>query len=553
METSHRWRRHTYPVQSSKTEPCKSPPPKENLTSIQVPAKIHALKEAEKLQNHGRTIVVCLDGTGDKFDKDNSNIVHLVSCLKKDDKYQNTYYQAGIGTYSDHGLSTGFAATLDMAVGSLLGLHVRDAYNFLMHTYKEGDKICIFGFSRGAYTARCLAGMVHKVGLLPTRNVAQIPFAYDIYKDDSPQGREDSEQFKKTFCTNVSIYLLGLFDSVASVGFIPRELPFSTTATAKCHFVRHAMALDERRAKFKLCRFEGDDFVTPEQSQLSSTPTLAESVRSEQANGSALKPEALNGGPVKPHMMNGNMQSEMKASEAAHERYHKPRKTLKTDLLEVWFAGCHADVGGGAVLNEERHRLSNIPLRWMIRQCFECDTGIIFNTKILAEMGLDVHTLWPRYSKLEEPVLGPSPSLLEHYALGLPPKTRRSSLLTPIRSPTKRRGFFDLTIPDDHASQASTEWVPEQIEDYFDSLQPMNDQLLVKMAWWLAEFWPVTYHIFNPSTNIWDARIGMNMAMARPVMGSDPTLHWTARHRMLNMPYKHKAIMEKDAVWQVTV
>jgi len=368
-EVPYRWRRHTYPVQSSNTQPCKSPPPKEALTSIQVPAKIQALKESEKLQNHGRTIVVCLDGTGDKFDHDNSNIVHLVSCLKKDDKNQNTYYQAGIGTYGDHGLSTGIAATLDMAVGSLLGLHIRDAYNFLMHAYKEGDKICIFGFSRGTYTARCLAGMVHTVGLLPTRNVAQIPFAYDIYKDDSPQGREDGVSFKKTFCTNVSIHFLGLFDSVASVGFIPRELPFTTTATAKCHYIRHAMALDERRAKFKLCRFEGDNFVAPEQSQLlSTTTTLAESQGVEHVNGFAngtsfYKREALNGGAVTPGMMNEQTQPEMKAPRVAHERHHKSRKHLTTDLLEVWFAGCHCDVGGGAVRNEERHRLANIPLR----------------------------------------------------------------------------------------------------------------------------------------------------------------------------------------------
>ncbi|KEF55740.1 uncharacterized protein A1O9_08490 [Exophiala aquamarina CBS 119918] len=326
METSHRWRRHTYPAQSSETEPCTSPPAKEGLTSVQLPAKIPALKDAEKLQNHGPTIVVCLDGTRDKFDGDNSNIVHLVSCLKKDDKYQNTYYQAGIG-----------------------------------------DEICISGFSRGAYTARCLARMVHKVGLLPKRNVAQIPFAYDFYKDDSPKGREDSAQVKKTFCTNVSIYFLGLFDSVASVGFIPRELPFSTTARAKCHYVRHAMALDERRAKFKLCRFEGADFVSPEDLRGSTTSTLTERLRPEQANGSAHKHEALNGGPVKPHMMKGNIQAGMKASELAHGRHHKPQRPAKTDLLEVWFANCHCDVGGGAVRNEERHRLSNIPLRWMIR------------------------------------------------------------------------------------------------------------------------------------------------------------------------------------------
>jgi uncharacterized protein (DUF2235 family) len=61
-----------------------------------------------------------------------------------------------------------------MAVGSGLGIHIKDAYRFLMETYHEGDKICLFGFSRGAYTVRCLTGMLHKVGLLPANNSDQV-------------------------------------------------------------------------------------------------------------------------------------------------------------------------------------------------------------------------------------------------------------------------------------------------------------------------------------------------------------------------------------------
>lgn len=126
----------------------------------QLPRYIRAVQDGAKYFPTGRTIVICLDGTGDKFDADNSNIVHIVSCLKKDDASQVTYYQSGIGTYNGGGLSNGFAAAMDMAVGSGLGVHIQDAYHFLMQTYREGDKIVIFGFSRGAYTARCLAGML---------------------------------------------------------------------------------------------------------------------------------------------------------------------------------------------------------------------------------------------------------------------------------------------------------------------------------------------------------------------------------------------------------
>lgn len=68
-------------------------------------------------------------------------------------------------------------------------------------------------------------------------------------------------------------------------------------------------------------------------------------------------------------------------------------KDIETDVKEVWFAGAHADVGGGAVPDEEQHMLSRIPLRWMIQQCFECNTGIIFGTAALAEAGIDIPIL----------------------------------------------------------------------------------------------------------------------------------------------------------------
>jgi len=98
-----------------------------------------------------------------------------------------------------------------MAVGSGLGVHIKDAYRFLMQNYREGDKICLLGFSRGAYTVRCLAGMLHKVGLLPASNGAQLNFAFDFYKDDSPNGWKMSAQFKRTFCTNVDVYFVGIW------------------------------------------------------------------------------------------------------------------------------------------------------------------------------------------------------------------------------------------------------------------------------------------------------------------------------------------------------
>lgn len=88
-----------------------------------LPSSIRGLKNADDAKNHPRTIVVCLDGTGDRFDADNSNIVHFVSTLKKHSPAEQvTYYQAGIGTYGEAGgLKKGFSASMDMAVGSGLG------------------------------------------------------------------------------------------------------------------------------------------------------------------------------------------------------------------------------------------------------------------------------------------------------------------------------------------------------------------------------------------------------------------------------------------------
>jgi uncharacterized protein (DUF2235 family) len=81
-----------------------------------IPSTIRAVQDSQSPKS-GRTIVICLDGTGDQFDNDNSNVIKLVACLKKDDPLQLTYYQSGIGTYNGRGgLKKGLSAGFDMAV-----------------------------------------------------------------------------------------------------------------------------------------------------------------------------------------------------------------------------------------------------------------------------------------------------------------------------------------------------------------------------------------------------------------------------------------------------
>lgn len=80
-----------------------------------------------------------------------------------------------------------------------------------------------------------------------------------------------SEEFKKTFCNDVDVNFVGVWDCVASVGFIPRKLPFSKTPTNSIHYFRHAMALDEHRAKFKVLQWAQQD-PAADPSTINNTP-----------------------------------------------------------------------------------------------------------------------------------------------------------------------------------------------------------------------------------------------------------------------------------------
>ncbi|KAG8754368.1 hypothetical protein FRC12_011207 [Ceratobasidium sp. 428] len=83
------------------------------------------------------------------------------------------------------------------------------------------------------------------------------------------------------------------------------------------------------------------------------------------------------------------------AFEEAWEERHSDngKKESDTDVLEVWFAGCHSDVGGGEELNTAKYSLSNIPLRWMVRQIILAQCGIQFNQNALKEMDIPLPTL----------------------------------------------------------------------------------------------------------------------------------------------------------------
>ncbi|KAI8949810.1 hypothetical protein F4801DRAFT_590846 [Xylaria longipes] len=505
-----------------------------NNKQDRLPRTLRALRNADDANNHPRTLIICLDGTGDQFDNDNSNIVHFISCLKKHSPEQQvTYYQSGIGTYDKGGLKNGIGAALDMAVGSGLGIHVKDAYRFLMQNYREGDKICLLGFSRGAYTVRCLAGMIHKVGLLPASNGSQINFAYNFYKDGSDNGEYLAAEFKKTFCTDVDVYFLGLFDCVASVGFFPRKLPFSKRATNTVRYFRHAMALDEHRAKFKVCHWQqeqpGSAPETTRRGTADLTPAgrLHRQLSLDRRFRHRKTPAGMGGKKAKEAVKHNHTDessddvwnSKFEAQEKANNRYRE----FVTDALEVWFMGAHADIGGGAVRNESRHMLSRIPLRWMIRQCFECDTGILFDMARLAEQGLDVANLWPEYRAPDMPMTGPPPRLMTMYRKKILAPVQRRSTFLPI-------GPEGYTIDNAPTREDLNYILPsESDEDHFDAMQPPNDMLEVAKVWWILELWPVKIRVLSGDNEGWEKRVRVNLGRYRGIRNREPNMHWTVQ------------------------
>jgi hypothetical protein len=376
--------------------------------------------------------------------------------------------------------------------------------------------------------------MIHKVGLLPASNGSQINFAYDFYKDDSDNGAYLAEEFKRTFCTEVSVYFLGLFDCVASVGFFPRKLPFSKKATNTVHYFRHAMALDEHRAKFKVCHWQQDQPDSTSELKRRETVDFTPGARLRRRLRVERRKHHKTPGGMQPNgtskkKKTGDTNEDEDAWDAkfvAQEKENKRYQDFDTDALEVWFMGAHADIGGGAVVNESRHMLSRVPLRWMIRQCFECNTGILFNVARLAEQGIDVTNLWPKYRKPTVPTKGPSPALMTKYEKKtLAPVQRRSTFL-PI-------GSENNTI-EGAPTDADLNYVlpSESDEDHFDAMEEPHDQLVDAKSWWILELWPVKIRVLSGDKEGWEKRVRLNLGRYRAIRQSEPNMHWTVQKRI---------------------
>jgi uncharacterized protein (DUF2235 family) len=270
-----------------------------------------------------KKIIVCCDGTGNSFDNpdNDSNVLKLYSCLKINDE-QRGYYHPGVGTMGSQSarnhIERVWSRVKGMAFGAGLLDNVGDAYRYLMETYEDGDQIYLFGFSRGAYTVRVLASVLHVFGLLCAGNQGLIPYILKTYQERSKKAKHakstfaEDKAFKWQFShkDEVRIHFCGLWDTVSTYGWIydPIDMPF-LGSNPIIAIGRQAISMHERRA------FYQDNL------------------------------------------------------------WGKPAGTQ--DFRQVWFSGVHSDVGGS--YPERQSGLAKIPLEWIIVEAqhtglkFDCD------------------------------------------------------------------------------------------------------------------------------------------------------------------------------------
>lgn len=180
------------------------------------------LKQAEAVDRlaraGGKRVIICCDGTSNHPNSSTpTNIVKIARGLKSRadrDIEQIIYYHRGVGT-------DGF---LDSITGGAFGWglqrNVEDAYRFLVHNYRPGDQVCLFGFSRGAFTVRSVAGLIRQCSILKSENAHLIKEGYDNYRD--PAVSPDDELSSGWRATNSHlmphIEFLGVFDTVGAMG-----------------------------------------------------------------------------------------------------------------------------------------------------------------------------------------------------------------------------------------------------------------------------------------------------------------------------------------------
>ncbi len=208
----------------------------------------------------GRRLVLCCDGTGNEVSaRAYSNVVKLYIRLDQHQpSKQLTYYDPGLGTIAPPGFRTKTVTSVARLAGLAFGYglqdNIKDAYLFLMRHYQTGDRVYLFGFSRGAYTVRALAGLLHRCGLLRPGNENLVEHTVKRYFEriNGQPGWKAMGRFKKYFGRKCPVQFIGVWDTVKSIGLLRRSLVLPHTADLKnVRSGRHAVSLDERRSKYR--------------------------------------------------------------------------------------------------------------------------------------------------------------------------------------------------------------------------------------------------------------------------------------------------------------
>ena len=253
-----------------------------------------------------RRLIACCDGTWNKPDSrgGSTNVIRLARAIKAVDQRgisQIVYYHPGVGVGNvvDRWIGGG--------TGAGLSENLRSTYAFFVDNYQDGDEIFLFGFSRGAYTARSVAGVMGHVGLLRKADMHNFDGMWDYYRLPLKERDRESASFLGNFPDRVpadrlTIKCIGVWDTVGSLG-IPhsrlcqREYGFHNTDLGpRVEFAYHALAVDEHREPFV------------------------------------------------PAIWRAN-----------------PAPTIPQQLRQVWFPGSHSNVGGGYC----EHVLSDAAYLWM--------------------------------------------------------------------------------------------------------------------------------------------------------------------------------------------
>lgn len=271
------------------------------LRVADISARLAVVLQPSPPQSPMQRLILLFDGTWNEA-TDRTNVFRLVSHLRQHDGdiTQRYFYDEGVGTER-------FNRFMGGGFGIGVNKNIRQGYEWLVKRYEEGDEIWLFGFSRGAYTARSLAGLLRKCGLLRVHTRALENQAFSLYRDKSVAPESPAAiSFRKDFSREVRVRFLGVWDTVGALG-VPTFAEgasantwHDTELSSRVDYAYQAMALDEHR-----CNYEVPLWVT---------------------DSGLKKPENL-------------------------------------DVEQRWFIGAHANVGGGYGAKDP---LPDLSLAWMM-------------------------------------------------------------------------------------------------------------------------------------------------------------------------------------------